>query len=51
MSAVISPTDWTVESLGAPAELGEVWEEESPAGVDLVTGCEEEVDLCRKKWS
>ena len=40
-----------MESLGAPAELGEVWEEESPAGVDLVTGCEEVVDLQGNQWT
>ena len=34
-SALIAPTDCTVLSRGVSAELGEVWEEESVAGLEL----------------
>ena len=52
-SASIAPTVCTVPSLGVLAELGEVWEEESVAGLDCSTGTGDHDDneLGRKKYT
>ena len=40
-SVLTAPTDCMVLSLGVSAELGEVWEEESAAGLELWTSSED----------
>ena len=45
VSALTTPTDCTVLSLGVSAELGEVWEEESAAGLDCCTGTGDRDDI------
>ena len=50
MSALTAPTDCTVLSLGVLAELGDVWEEESAAGLDCctATGDRDDIELGEK---
>ena len=47
VSALTAPTDCTVLSLGVSAELGEVWEEESTAGLGcpIGTGDRDDIEL------
>ena len=53
VSALTAPTDCTVLSLGVSAELGEVWEEESTAGLGcpIGTGDRDDIELGGKIYT